>query len=132
MSGKEISGKRTVLIYDGACPVCSQTSKWIAKKAEENSFEMLPCQSDVLNVRFPSVARGDCMKAVHLVLPDGVVLSGSEALPMILKKMGGYRSLAVLFKLPGVMFLSRIFYGWFSNARYWVAGFFHVSQPKSR
>jgi predicted DCC family thiol-disulfide oxidoreductase YuxK/N-acetylglutamate synthase-like GNAT family acetyltransferase len=132
MVRKKISGTRTVLIYDGACPVCSQTIQWIAKNAKENTFEMLPCQSDVLNTRFPSVARSDCMKAIHVVLPDGVVLSGSEALPVILKKLGSYRSLAVLFKLPGVMFLSHIFYGWFAHARYWVAGFIHVFQQKNR
>jgi len=130
MNKKELSEEKIAFIYDGACPVCSQAIQWIAKNAEKNSFEMLPCQLDELDVRFPSVARGDCMQAIQLVLSDGVVLSGSEALPVILKKLGRYRSLAVLFKIPGVMFLSRIFYRWFANNRYLIADFFHVFQRK--
>jgi len=131
MIGREIMmEKKTALIYDCACPVCSKAVHWIKENEEENSFEMLPCQSEALDRRFPLVEREACMRAMHLVLPDGTVLSGEKTLPEIFKRLRRYRMLAVLFKLPGLERLSRAFYRWFADARYRIADFFHITMPK--
>jgi predicted DCC family thiol-disulfide oxidoreductase YuxK len=131
MKHKEITGKRkAALIYDGTCPICSSTMAWIEENEKEGSFEMLPCQSETLDVRFPSVERTACMRAMHLVLPDGTVLAGEKALPEIFKRLRRYRPAAVLFKLPGAEMLGRVFYRWFADRRYRIARFFHLSVPK--
>lgn len=70
------------------------------------------------------------MKALHLVLPDGRSYIGEKALPLILGKMTKYRSLAILFKLPGVMFACRIFYALVAGSRYRISDFLHLSLPK--
>jgi predicted DCC family thiol-disulfide oxidoreductase YuxK len=121
---------KATLIYDGTCPICSSTLEWIAENEKEGSFEMLPCQSEALDRRFPDVTRDNCMKAMHLVLPNGKILSGEQVLPEIFKRLRRYRPVAVLFKLPGAKVMSRILYRWFADRRYRIAHFFHLSVPK--
>jgi len=121
---------RATLIYDGTCPICSSAVKWIKENEKEDSFQMVPCQSEVLDIRFPGVKRHNCMRAMHLVLPDGTILGGEQALPEIFKRLRRHRSAAVLFKLPGAKMLSRVLYRWFADRRYRIAHFFHLSAPK--
>ncbi len=113
--------KKAVLIYDGNCPVCGKTVAWIKGNAKKGAFEMIPCQSETVQQRFPSIERAVCMQAMQLVLPDGAVLSGEKALPEILKRLRRYGPAARLFKLPGSEILSRAFYRWFADRRYHIA-----------
>ena len=121
---------RATLIYDGACPIWSSTVAWIEENEKEGSFEMVPCQSESLDGRFPNVKRDKCMKAMHLVLPDGKILDGEQALPEIFTRLRRYWPVALLLRLPGTKVLSRIFYRWFADRRYRIAHFFHLSVPK--
>ncbi len=113
--------KRATLIFDGSCPICSGTVKWISENEREGAFEMLPCQSDALTSRFPQVERAACMRAMHLVLPEGKVFAGEQALPEIFTRLKRYRFASLLFKLPGAAMLSRIAYRWFADRRYRIA-----------
>ncbi len=121
---------KVALIYDGACPICSSTVVWIKDNEKEGSFDMVPCQTEALDRRFPAVKGEECLKAMHLVLPDGTVLSGEKALPEIFTRLRRYRFGAIFFKLPGAAVLSRIFYQWFANRRYRISRFFHLVMPK--
>ena len=114
---------KAVLIYDGTCPVCSGTVKWIRANEIGDSFEMLPCQSDLLGERFAHIRRSECMQAMHLVLPDGTVVAGERALPEVLKRLKRYRFASLLFKIPGASVLSRFVYRWFARRRYRIASF---------
>ena len=87
--------KRATVIYDGACPICSKTVAWMEEREQRGSFEMLPCQSESLGKRFPSVDRAACMRAMHVVLPDGSVLAGDQALP---DSQAGVQRCHVLFR----------------------------------
>jgi predicted DCC family thiol-disulfide oxidoreductase YuxK len=121
---------KTALIYDASCPVCSKTVQWIAENEVKDSFEMLPCGSETLDARFPDIDRAACARAMHLVLPDGSVLRGGNALPEIFKRLRRYKLIAVLFGLPGATLVSRILYRWFAERRYRIADFFHISASK--
>lgn len=125
-----ISAGKSTLIYDAACPVCVQTIAWVRGNAEKTSLEMLPCQSGDLGARFPAIEREACMQALHLVLPDGRKYIGEEALPLILEKMKRYRWMAILFKLPGALFVCRIFYKLVAGTRYHISDFLHLTLPK--
>ena len=113
--------RRATLIYDGTCPICSGTVEWIEENEQEGTFEMLPCQSDSLGKRYPDIDFNECMRAMHLVLPDGRVLAGEQALPEIFTRLRRYRAVALAFKLPGAETLSRILYQWFALRRYSIA-----------
>jgi len=121
------------LIYDGKCPVCAGTVKLIREHEISGSFTMMPCQSEQRRSLHPGVNRADCMKAMHLVLPDGTVLVGEQAMPQILARIKGFRFAAPLFKLPGAAPLSRIAYRWFADRRYRIAAILsHLSGNRKR
>ncbi|OLE37755.1 MAG: hypothetical protein AUG00_07290 [Candidatus Rokubacteria bacterium 13_1_20CM_2_70_7] len=58
-----------------------------------------------------------CLTAMQLVLPDGRVLSGADAVPEILARIPRWRWLVRLFDLPGVRPLSRRVYAWVARNR---------------
>lgn len=128
---RERSGK-AVLIYDGNCPVCQKTIAWIKSNAKKGAFEMLTCQSKSTRERFPSIEEAVCMQAMQLILPDGTVFSGEEAMPEILKRLKKYSPAAEIFNLPGSKTLSRAFYRWFADRRYHIAGILFPKEGKKK
>jgi predicted DCC family thiol-disulfide oxidoreductase YuxK len=112
---------RDVLIYDSSCPVCSGTVRWIQDNAIAGSFDVVPCHAVQNGVPYIGIKREDCLQAIHLVLPDGTILAGEQALPEIVTRLRKYRIASVLFKLPGAATISRIAYRWFAVRRYRIA-----------
>ena len=111
-----------VLIYDAECPVCRAAADWIRRNAEApDTFELLPCRSEETRSRFPAIAEAACLQAMHLVLPDGTIFAGEEALPEIVRRTRRYRQAAVLFRLPGAGILSRFLYRAFADRRHRIA-----------
>ena len=110
------------LIYDADCPVCRAAADWVRRNAAvPGAFEYLPCRSAETRSRFPAIAEAACLQAMHLVLPDGTILAGEQALPEILRRTRRYRRAAVLFRLPGAGILSRFLYRAFARRRHRIA-----------
>lgn len=116
--------EKPVLIYDGECPVCIRAVDWIRARSDPDAFEFLSCHADELAKRFPRIEKSACLQAMHLILPDGSVLIGEQAMPEILRRLRGYRRLACLLRLPGADVLTRAFYRWFARRRHRAPGFF--------
>ena len=125
------TGDKAVIIYDGGCPLCRGTVEWIVTKARENAFEIIPCQAPALKKRFPMIEQAACMRAMHLVLPNGTVRSGGQALPELLSRLKRFSSLAGLFKLPGARVMVRAFYRWVADRRYQVPRLLIRNQRRS-
>jgi predicted DCC family thiol-disulfide oxidoreductase YuxK len=111
-----------VLIYDGKCTVCVGAVGWIRRRSLPGAFEFLSCHAEELAARFPDIEKDACMRAAHLVLPDGTVLAGEAALPEIFLRLRRYRYAARLLGLPGIRTASRVFYRWFAGKRYHLSG----------
>jgi len=107
-----------VVIYDSACGLCRGGITWISRNAMRGAFEFLPCQSVERRVRFPSIDQSACMGAIHLVLADGRVLAGADALPEILRRLRRWRWLAGLLRIPGARRLAPRLYQWVARHRY--------------
>jgi predicted DCC family thiol-disulfide oxidoreductase YuxK len=112
---------RAVLIYDGVCGLCQGGVTWISRRAARDQFEFLPCQSSERRTRFPWMDERTCLEAMQLVLPDGRVLAGAEAVPEILRRLSGWRWVAPLFRLPGVPTLAPHVYAWIVRHRYGIS-----------
>lgn len=111
-----------VLVYDADCPVCRATADWVRRNAAvPDPFEYLPCRSAETRSRFPAITEAACLQAMHLVLPDGAILVGEQALPEILRRTRRYRRAAVLFRFPGAGILSRFLYRGFARRRHRIA-----------
>jgi predicted DCC family thiol-disulfide oxidoreductase YuxK len=117
----EVTGdSKAVLIYDGECSMCRASALWLLRRAEAGGardLEILPCRSPVRRQRFPSIADETCMQAMQLVLPDGHVLAGADAVPEILLRIPRWSWVARLFDLPRARPFARRVYAWIAKNR---------------
>jgi predicted DCC family thiol-disulfide oxidoreductase YuxK len=106
------------LIYDAECAMCRSSALWIMRRAlSSGALEILPCRSGVSRQRFPQVTEEACLTAMQLVLPDGRVLTGADAVPELLRRIRGWGWVAAAFALPGVRPVSRRLYAWIASNR---------------
>lgn len=106
-----------ILIYDGECPLCLAARDWLARRLPPGAVEFLPCQSEERARRAPQVASEACLQAVHLVLPDGTVYAGADALPHLLRLMRGWCWTVPAWRIPGLCRLMPVAYGWIAGNR---------------
>ena len=108
--------ERATLIYDGECPFCRRAADWAARHARKGAIETLPCQAEDREKRFPDIDREECMRAMQLVMPDGRVYSGEQALPPLMERMKGWRWVARVLRWPGIRHASPAAYRWSEDA----------------
>ena len=113
--------QQAMLIYDGDCPLCRRSKTWIERQALPGMFEYLACQDAARQERFPGITIEACMAAIHLILPDGRVLVGAEALPEILRRLHGWRRLERLARFGPLKRLSRLVYAKVAENRYFLS-----------
>lgn len=106
------------LIYDAECAMCRASALWLMRRAlSRGALEILPCRSAVTRRRFPQVSEAACLTAMQLVLADGSVLSGADAVPELLRRIRGWGWVAAVFALPGVRPIGRRLYAWIARNR---------------
>ena len=109
---------QAVLIYDADCAVCRGSALWLMRRAlSRGQLEILPCRSGVRKARFPHISEDTCLTAMQLVLPDGRVLAGADAVPELLRRVRGWGWFATVFALPGVRPFARRVYAWIARNR---------------
>ena len=98
--------------------MCRASALWLMRLAlAGGALEILPCRSSVRVARFPQVSEAACMTAMQLVLPEGRVVAGADAVPELLRRIRGLGWLATVFALPGVRPLARHVYAWIARNR---------------
>jgi predicted DCC family thiol-disulfide oxidoreductase YuxK len=106
------------LIYDAECSMCRASALWLMRRAlSGGQLEILPCRSGERRRRFPQVSEETCLAAMQLVLLDGRILSGADAVPELLRRIRGWGWVAGAFALPGVRPLGRRVYAWVARNR---------------
>jgi predicted DCC family thiol-disulfide oxidoreductase YuxK len=116
--GSAVATTRAVLVYDAECAMCRASALWLMRRASSaGALEILPCRSPVRRERFPQISDEACMTAMQLVLPDGHVVTGADAVPELLRRIWGWRWAAGFFALPGVRPLGRRLYAWVARNR---------------
>ena len=104
------------LIYDGECGVCQQAVALLKRWDREQVLRFVPFQ-DQRRVAGFGIALPALAAAMHLILPDGRVYAGADAVPELLRLFPGKRWLAPAFKLPGVLPVARRMYAWIAMRR---------------
>jgi predicted DCC family thiol-disulfide oxidoreductase YuxK len=111
-------GQVATLVYDADCAMCRASALWLMRRAmAAGELEILPCRSGPRRARFPQIADERCMRAMQLVLPDGRVLEGADAVPELLRRIPRWRWAAALLALPGVRVGARRAYAWIAAHR---------------
>jgi len=106
------------LIYDAECAMCRASALWLMRRAlSSGALEILPCRAGVRRARFPQVTEEACLTAMQLVLPDGRILSGADAVPELLRRIRGWGWVAGAFALPGIRPVGRRVYAWVARNR---------------
>ena len=119
-----------VLVYDAECPMCRASAMWLMRLAlAGGKLEILPCRSPVRARRFPALSEETCLSAMQLVLPDGRVLAGADAVPELLRRIRGLGWIAALFALPALRPLARRVYAWIARHRLRISCAFPSSTP---
>jgi predicted DCC family thiol-disulfide oxidoreductase YuxK/uncharacterized membrane protein YphA (DoxX/SURF4 family) len=85
------------MVFDGDCRFCR---RWIArwKRATGGAVDYVPFQDETVSARFPEIPRANFEESVHLILPDGSVLRGAEAVFRSLAEAGRHRWLLGLYR----------------------------------
>ena len=122
MNANTLSQSAT-LIYDGECNFCKACVDWIAKRARPGALEFLPFQAPARTERYPQLTDEACNEGMRLVLPDGAVRSGEQAVPDLLRMLKRWRWFAFVFELPVIRGLSPIAYRWVVRNRFMISEF---------
>lgn len=104
------------LIYDGECGICRQAVALLKRWDREHVLQYVPFQNQAAVARF-GIALPALAAAMHLIVPDGRVYPGADAIPELLRLCPGKRWLAPLFRIPGVLPLARRIYAWIARRR---------------
>ena len=107
------------LIYDGECGICQQSVALLRRWDREHVLHYIPFQDAAGVARHGrGIALPALAAAMHLVLPDGRVYAGADAIPELLRLFPGKRWLAPLFRIPGVLPLARRMYAQIAARRH--------------
>ncbi|MGH7673713.1 MAG: thiol-disulfide oxidoreductase DCC family protein [Gemmatimonadales bacterium] len=108
---------RPTLIYDGECGLCRSAVATLVRWDREHRIALVAFQDREQVARF-GIALPALAAAMHLVLPDGRVLAGADAVPELLRRLPGRRWMAWAFALPGARPLARRVYRWIAARRH--------------
>ena len=98
--------------------MCRASALWLMRRARvPDRLEILPCRSAPRRERYPEITDEACMSAMQLVLPDGRILSGADAVPELLRRVRGWRWVASVLGLPPVRPVTRRLYAWVARSR---------------
>jgi len=118
-----------VVLYDGACPLCSQ------EIAHYRGLTPL-CPMEWVDVsRLPDgdvthgVSRGEALARMHVIAPDGSVISGARAFIAMWERLPRWRWLARLASVPPVPSLLEWLYRGFLRHRPAIQAWFHPGGP---
>ena len=96
---------KPVLLFDNECGVCRRIAAWVKKsaqlKSEEPSLIVRPIGDDpeALLALNPALDIWEAYATIHLVMPDGSMKRGGEAVAEVLRKLPPTRWLARSFSI---------------------------------
>lgn len=101
---------KPLLIYDADCHFCR---RWIARwqNATGDAVNYIPLQDASVGICFPEIPRPELERAIHLIMPDGSVCDGAQAVFRSLASAGKERWLLYLYeKMPGFEDITELVY----------------------
>ncbi len=114
--------RKIAVIYDGACGLCTGNVHRLHRLDWFGCIETVPFQSDEVYVRFPSLSRSECEKAMHVVLEDGRIVSGADAIREVLLRMPLTWVLGIFMAIPPLPWLLGKLYGKLAPWRHHMGG----------
>ena len=88
---KSIKQSKPILLYDGECGVCRHVAHWVERsaltKSRETSIILMPVGEDpeALKLLNPALNIWDAYATNHLIMTDGSMKTGGEAVAEVLR-----------------------------------------------
>ena len=99
----------TSVLYDGSCPICSREITQYKKSDLQGQI----CWLDASSADFvapPGHSKAALMQRFHVIKPDGSIVSGASAFVHLWEQLPGWKNLARLGRLPGMLNLMEFGY----------------------
>lgn len=109
--------KTAIVVYDGGCGMCRTGARWIERLDWRHALSAVPLQSEALYRSLPALDPAACHAAMHVVLPNGRIRVGGDALRAVLVRLPLTLPVAVLLAIPPLPALVRAVYPWFAARR---------------
>jgi predicted DCC family thiol-disulfide oxidoreductase YuxK len=109
-------GEAPTLIFDGACELCRRAVELLRGWDREHRLRFVPFQDEAA-IREFDLALPALAAAMHLVLPDGRVFAGADAVPELGRLLPGKHWWVWGFAVPGVRPLARRVYARIARRR---------------
>ena len=95
---------RSCVLYDGSCPLCQREIAFYRKLTPTQPIQWVDVSYLADNAQF-GADPAELMRRFHVVAPSGALLSGARAFVHLWSLLPGWRYLALLAKIPGVLLL---------------------------
>src|SRR5262249_30945713 len=121
------------VIYDEQCEVCQAGVSWLKLLDREKRTACFPIDPDILPRIHPRLMIDACLKELHVVTPDGVIVTGADAVATLARLFPQTRIIGSAALSPGLQSISRALYRLVARNRYALSkcrgGACRVSRP---
>lgn len=97
------SGERLTVLYDGACPLCRREIGHYQRLDHRNRMHWLDIANQPELLEGSGIDRERALAYFHVIEPDGRLLLGAYGFAAVWSRLPGYRWLARVCRLPGVL-----------------------------
>ena len=98
--------KKTIIVFDGYCILCSNFVSFITKLDKDDEFRFTTFESDFISNYYPKISLLD---TVFVIDPSKNILTKSKAVIFCLKKIKKLYIISVLFKIFPHIFLDFLY-----------------------
>ena len=101
------------VLYDGACPLCRREIahvKGLSDRDQNSSLSFVDISQDSSETLCYAVDREKLLARFHVEKSDGTRIDGAAAFVAMWDRLPGWRWLAKIAKLPGVLFILEMSY----------------------
>ena len=116
------------VVYDGACAFCTSSAVGLQRRFGPDRVSLLDLQEPGAMAAHPAlrgVTPEAAMQRMHVVLPDGRVFAGAEAVARVVASAGWVGRLAFVYYVPGVRQIADAGYRFVARHRYRLFGRTH-------
>lgn len=117
LSAERTPENKTVIFYDGECPICQRGKKILESVDHTGRFALVPLQSPLVPEKYPELSLEAMRKTMHILTSDGQVYTGAAAYREVgkvvsLRSVTGVmlRVYSWLVRLPGALMLAEKVY----------------------
>jgi predicted DCC family thiol-disulfide oxidoreductase YuxK len=120
-----LTAPTAVVIYDGACVVCTRMIDMLREWDRQGVLEIIPSQDPSVRVRFPWITPAAHAASIQFVELDERTWTGAAALRRILRAVHRGKAWSWLLALP----FAESAYAWFARHRYGLGCGEHCELP---